>query len=372
MDGDARRGLRLSAEAINELLARLDAVAQRAGGANRRRSVRYKYRVGSVVVEFTQSEAKNRHSVHARDISRDGMSFLHSSFVYPGTPCRIRLVSEYNVARDVAARVVRCRYLEGTSNAHEVGVSFDAPIDVAMFNRAASSVRVLIVDDDSMQRGVLAELLKQHQTEVHSAATAKEALEQATNNPYDLILVNMDSESLGGCEFVRELRRGGYVRPISSVSLNSGDATRRHCQEAQCVACAPVTLTRDSLPLIVNSLKTEPVISSLAQQPAMASLINVFVNSVQERINRMETALSKGEFAAMLKLVGGLRLAADQTGFELISTAATTLEAALQKNSEPHALRQLFNDVVRLCLSARPASASDDVLRANETKTPQS
>ncbi len=116
-------------EVITKFLDWLDETAPPTDEAEGRRSKRYRYRAG-FEVELLLPSGRVRHKVPSRNLNRHGASFLLGQFVYPGTICQIHLVNLKKQRQTVTARVVRCRYLEGSSTLHEVGVHFIEPIDV--------------------------------------------------------------------------------------------------------------------------------------------------------------------------------------------------------------------------------------------------
>ena len=70
-----------------------------------------------------------------RDISESGMSFLHGSFLYPGSECRFTLRTNGGEVVTVSAEIKRCRLVE--QNVHEIGARFEESIRVSDFVFAA-------------------------------------------------------------------------------------------------------------------------------------------------------------------------------------------------------------------------------------------
>jgi DNA-binding response OmpR family regulator len=85
--------------------------------------------------------------------------------------------------------------------------------------------RILIVDDDGDLRGALVEQLALHpEFDVESLASAEEALAAVPESSPDIIIMDAGLPDLDGREAVKELRRGGYRRPIIILTAQDTDA----------------------------------------------------------------------------------------------------------------------------------------------------
>lgn len=356
MEETGRSTLRLDDAAIDEILKRLDAHADNSRSSNARRSRRYSYRARSVLVQFQMQEESRRHAVPCRNLSRDGVAFLVRHFVYPGTACRVRLVSEFNYVVEVEGKVQRCRYVEGTAGVHEVGVSFNTPIDIALFHREATSVCVLLVDDDSVQLRLLERLLVRLGAAVQSCQNPQQTLAAAMARTYDLILVNSEATGFDGCELIRGLRAAGYVRQVMALTTSPSTTLAERCQKANCTACAPVALSTDELCNLILRLKNEPLLSSLVSDPEMAGTINQFVADLPARAAELEQAARAGDTAKQVGWLRRLAVFADECGFEIIADAARAYEASLEGQSAETERRERLNVLLQRCHAARPAT----------------
>lgn len=114
---------------------RLDRTAQLVRN-DRRRSERHRYRTDAVILYIASPDADVRKDepilAPTRDISRNGLCFLHGAFLKAGTQCQVVLKTIRDQKWTVhEAQVVRCRGLEGRM--HEVGLQFDQEIDPAAY-----------------------------------------------------------------------------------------------------------------------------------------------------------------------------------------------------------------------------------------------
>jgi len=81
---------------------------------------------------------------------------------------------------------------------------------------STSNQRLLVVDDDSAMRALLASLFQQKGYPVEEAASADEALERAREADFDAVLSDIKMPGKTGIEMVGELRR---IRPDTPVVL---------------------------------------------------------------------------------------------------------------------------------------------------------
>ena len=88
-----------------------------------------------------------------------------------------------------------------------------------------SGKRILIVDDDPTLLELLSEQLQLHEEFLTSgAATAGEALEQAKEDYFDVILLNVGLPDMDGREVCRLMRRNGVTSPIIMLTGADTDA----------------------------------------------------------------------------------------------------------------------------------------------------
>lgn len=349
------RRLRRTDEQISALLDALDSRERPPVRRESRACPRISYRVRGMVVAFPQaSRDELRLSVPSRNVCRDGVAFLNGSFVYPGTRCRVSLVTVHNHIENVEGVVVRCRYLEGSGSIYEVGVRFDQPIDVALFDRSAAFVRVLVADESTMLGNLARQTLGHYEAELICVENARELVERAIAAPFDLILVDLDSPAVDGLNTVKTLRERGYVRPIVAVArLNEqGDRAALGAGFDQILA-KPVR--RNELFGLVATLVSEPLISEHSDDPEMMQSVDAFVASIPTHLRKLQSALADRDLARTQSIVQRLKSDAQDCGFLIIAAAADRLCTAAEAKAA-QAIQLSASDLIRLCLSARPAT----------------
>ncbi len=85
--------------------------------------------------------------------------------------------------------------------------------------------RILIVDDDADLRNALVEQLALHpEFQVATVETAAAALETVPESSPDVVIMDVGLPDLDGREAVKQLRLGGYRRPIIMLTAHDSDA----------------------------------------------------------------------------------------------------------------------------------------------------
>jgi CheY-like chemotaxis protein len=94
--------------------------------------------------------------------------------------------------------------------------------------------RIVVVEDNTELREMLAALLKICGHDVRVAATGREALEVIVSSAADVALVDIGLPDLDGCEVARQLRSGPVGRNIHLVALtgNADEEDRRQAMAA--------------------------------------------------------------------------------------------------------------------------------------------
>ena len=351
-DQSQRPSIRLDAAAINRLLDRLDAIAAHGARVHLRSTERFAYR-HPVVVEFPSVDGSRAETVIARNISRDGVGFLSGRYVYVGTRCRLRLVSEHNFAQAVDGTVVRCRYLEGTAGAHEIGVRFDEAIDVALYHREGFAVRTLLLEPNEANRAMLAAMLKRPSVEINAVGTRDQARELALKSPFELFIVSTPGLDRATCDFLRELRAVGYSAPIVTLCPANAAQLTEFCAAANCHGCQPLPLSREVLTQLTGQFQQEPLLSSFARKPEKADVINQFVHSLPTTLRELEKLLDASDAAGLSAAVFRMQVFAEAAGFEPIAAELMELGKAAEQSSPPDAHPRMAR-LTRLCHAARP------------------
>lgn len=102
---------------------------------------------------------------------------------------------------------------------------------------AAKNNKILIVDDEPLNRLFLVDLLKMHSLEPTEAVNGKEAIEQWLSNDFFAILMDIQMPEMNGIDATRIIRQkereeGRPKTPIIAVTAYTTKASQDDCQNA--------------------------------------------------------------------------------------------------------------------------------------------
>jgi PAS domain S-box-containing protein len=100
--------------------------------------------------------------------------------------------------------------------------------------REHSGKRVLLVDDDTMNREIALELLAGTGLVIETASDGQQAVDKARERAYDLILMDMRMPRLDGLDATAQIRAipGREAVPIVALTANAFSEDRRRCIQA--------------------------------------------------------------------------------------------------------------------------------------------
>ncbi|MCH9007821.1 hybrid sensor histidine kinase/response regulator [candidate division KSB1 bacterium] len=118
---------------------------------------------------------------------------------------------------------------QGTTFSLYFPVSRDAELRDVVNEVSGGNERILVVDDDPIQRRVARQLLERLGYRVQEAASGEEAVAYTRNHPQDLLLLDMIMEGIDGTETYRQIL--GF-NPGQKAIILSGYAMSERVKEA--------------------------------------------------------------------------------------------------------------------------------------------
>lgn len=257
-----RNSLGMTKQVYKSLLKKLDAPhIQRPTTPIKRAFTRLEYLdpYFELTLEKTAHARQRKITVASRNISRCGMSVLHSSYVYPGTAISANLRKTDDEHHLITGKVCRCEHRGGV--VHEIGVQFDQEINIHEFitpdlNEGVCSLetvdpaqlkgKVLFVGSDPLIMPFVREYLIETNLNFGIVDTAKEALEK-DRDEYDLVFVSLDAGGMTGSEFIRVLRDKHFKKPLILSGKADTDQVKQQIRLSTADMFLPAPITETSL-----------------------------------------------------------------------------------------------------------------------------
>jgi signal transduction histidine kinase/DNA-binding response OmpR family regulator len=221
-------------------------------------------------------------------------------------------------------------------------------------------VRILVAEDNPINRHVFTEFLSSLGHEVTAASDGRQALDILASSPQDLVFMDVQMPNLDGLEAVRRIRAGECGEEVASIPVvaltayaMSGD--RERFLEAGMTAYLAKPLSLDSLQAAVaeftpcrdaagtpsTSVASDAKPVREACQPLMAE----FVAYIRERTAAAEAHVAAGEFDLAAKAGHDVKGTSMAFGAGKVNSLGADLEmAAKNENAEAaaSAIKELY------------------------------
>ncbi len=241
--------------------------------------------------------------------------------------------------------------------------------------------RVLVAEDGPDNRVLLTYHLNQVGLNVSTVENGLLACERALeavreNEPFDLIIMDMQMPQMDGYQATRQLRAAGYARPIVALTAHAMASDREKCLTAGCddFAVKPIewdkvlTVLRrvlrdssapaekvESTPLAppprVTPSARSPQLDALLARPGMSKLVEKFIAKLDDRMTAIHAAAEAHDDAQLKTLAHQLKGAAGGYGFPAISSAAGQIEHTNLDDLD--SLTKAIKELTELCHEAR-------------------
>ncbi len=218
---------------------------------------------------------------------------------------------------------------------------------------------ILIAEDNPDNQKLLELMLSQTGADTIYVNNGQEAIEQAVNNDFDLILLDVQMPVVNGIEAATEMRKSGVSFPIVAVTANNEKKDLDHLLEIgfDDVICKPIN-RKEFFDLLANSLRPAPeqrhtesisdIEKALNEDPEFQQLSESFADTLKYYATRLKDAKNKQNWKEMQSLAHKLKGTAGSFGFPKIGTIAAALEKQLKVENNDAAI-PLAKELLELC-----------------------
>ncbi len=205
--------------------------------------------------------------------------------------------------------------------------------------RHLSGRRVLVVDDNLLNREVVGEMLRAAGVQADMAFNGIHALRQLDATRYDAVLMDLYMPEMDGLAAAREIRRQARFDNLPLIALTAQNMAADHDTSLAAGMNAHLTKPVDETLLCDTLLRLLPgaappafCLDRLGKDPArLRSLLKGFLDETAEVHDRVSTLLGTGELAAAASLVHSVRGSAYYLDALAVYDSTTALEEALQR-----------------------------------------
>lgn len=244
---------------------------------------------------------------------------------------------------------------------------------------APVAARLLLVEDNLINQKVVLAILRKKGYRIDVACDGREALAKLNASRYDLVLMDVQMPILDGLEATRLIRREARWDhlPVIAMTAHAMNGDRERClqagmnayiskpvQPAHLVATIERQLNAgDRTPVSTATLTSSPLermlTDRLMQDDAvmMNDMLRLFLQIAPERLDRIETAASRGDLDSLHREVKKISVAADQLASSSLRDCTRRIEQAAASGDFTQAKRDL--------VALRAAVRSLDALTAS-------
>lgn len=105
---------------------------------------------------------------------------------------------------------------------------------------------------------------------------------------------------------------------------------------------------------------TEPLYSSLAGDPHLGDIVDLFVQEMPGRMANLRDRLNSGDWEGLRRIAHQLKGAAGSYGFDAITPSAAEVEDAIREARPEEEIRRAVDSLVALCDQARAGTHFSD------------
>jgi PAS domain S-box-containing protein len=249
--------------------------------------------------------------------------------------------------------------------------------------------RILLVEDGADNQRLLRMQLSSAGGSVISAMNGQIALDLATSQPFDLILMDMQMPIMDGYAATIELRRRGVKTPIIALTAYAMAEDRAKCLAIGCDAYLSKPIEEGALlaavydylgkPVPLESAGTslaappppvagsspESIRSTLAGDPRMREVIPAFVGRLPGKVRQMLYLLEHQDLVALQKIVHDILGTGGGYGFAPLSLSARKAQDSLRAGA---ALEPITSEINSLIEIMRRIEGYDESKAQNETE----
>ncbi len=201
---------------------------------------------------------------------------------------------------------------------------------------------ILCVDDNEDNLRLVDYLLNKTGARTSLARNGVEALAQAEENSFDLILMDMQMPEMDGLEATKQLLEKGYDKPIIMLTANVDKDSKKQVKEAGATDHFSKPIVTERFYAMLNQYLGQNTQAAQAKELSddpeteqtpngFALLQQQYKSSFKQKADDIELALEQQDWTELKHLMHKIKGSAGSYGFDSISQLALEVEAPLER-----------------------------------------
>lgn len=203
---------------------------------------------------------------------------------------------------------------------------------------------ILIAEDNPDNQQLLSILLSDIGAKLTFVENGRMAIDEALNERYDLIFMDMQMPVMGGLEATKKLRDANYKKPIVALTANAMKSDYDMCIEAGCDGFITKPINKEKLFQTIykyleidNRSKDDSIIDFKKfekRSVKMQALTKIFVEGLPSRMQKIEKSRLDGNWKDMKVELHKIKGVGSSMGYPMLTDTAAELEYEVIRENE--------------------------------------
>ena len=201
---------------------------------------------------------------------------------------------------------------------------------------------ILMAEDNLDNQRLISLYLNKLGATVNVVDNGEDAVQQAMQGDYDLVLMDMQMPIIDGVMATRRLRDSGYTGPVVALTANAMQEDIDRCLLAGCNQFLAKPIERANFNAVIEqylepaseqNLATALVSELLSEGTDFVDLVLIFIQQLPERIKALDDSISKHDWTQLRALLHDMKAVSGGYGYPEMSDAAARMEFVLAQNN---------------------------------------
>lgn len=210
---------------------------------------------------------------------------------------------------------------------------------------------ILLAEDIADNQLLITLYVEKTGAEITVVENGKDAVEEALNNNYDLVIMDMQMPIMDGISAVKALRKAAYKKPITMLTANATHDVQAECYKAGANEFLTKPIEKNKFYAVLNKYlledKSEAVENNqleLMNDPKYKKIKKLFVDHLPDELEKIAIAIENSDWNTIENRSHSLKGMGGSFGYNKITKKAEALNLISKKRDyekTSHAYREL-------------------------------